>query len=212
LSHRCTDQTSAPVNTFGASVGSGHERILRLSAGSSCCRATKARASCSSAARFAPVSDARSRLPKSRNQRSLASRRRGVGSTQARRGGSFFIYSSALERCGRRRSSAGSPIQLVLSKRAGRLLGVPNCSARHSLASSDLWSRGVVHAPGLALFFLEARVIGRDALRALKLVKSNSVPLVSRVCDQFCLCKFVECDQRLLTFGCAIVCRKNPPF
>jgi hypothetical protein len=58
------------------------------------------------------------------------------------------------------------------------------------------------------LLFLQKRIVAGDALRALKLVKSYSVPLVSRVCDQFCLCKFVECDQRLLTFGCAIVCRK----
>jgi hypothetical protein len=35
------------------------------------------------------------------------------------------------------------------------------------------------------------------------------VPLVGRVCDQFSLCNFVECDQPLLTFGCAIVYRKG---
>ena len=67
------------------------------------------------------------------------------------------------------------------------------------MALEILWRRG-------ALFFLEARVVAGDTLRALKLVKSYSVPFVGRVCDQFCLCKFVECDQPLLTFGCAIVC------
>ena len=63
-----------------------------------------------------------------------------------------------------------------------------------------------------SLLSLEPRVVAGDALRALKLLKSYSVPLVSRVCDQFCLCKFVEFNQGLLTFGCAIVSRKNPPF
>jgi hypothetical protein len=62
-----------------------------------------------------------------------------------------------------------------------------------------------------SLFFLEARVVGGDALRALKLVKPYPVSLVSRVCDQFSLCKFVECDQPSLTFGGAIVRRKKPP-
>jgi hypothetical protein len=60
--------------------------------------------------------------------------------------------------------------------------------------------------------FLQARVVIRDALRAFKRVKSYSVPFVGRVCAQFRLCKFVERDQPLLTIGCAIVCRKNPPF
>ena len=58
---------------------------------------------------------------------------------------------------------------------------------------------------GHLLFFVEARIVGGETLRALKLIKLYPVSLVSRVCDQFCLCKFVECDQPLLTFGCAIV-------
>ena len=81
----------------------------------------------------------------------------------------------------------------------------PSLDSRERLMSSSFPSR-------VRSSFLQARVVVRDALRAFKLVKSYSVPFVGRVCEQFRLCKFVKRDQPLLTFGCAIVCRKNPPF
>jgi hypothetical protein len=39
-----------------------------------------------------------------------------------------------------------------------------------------------------SLFLLEARIVGGDTLRVLKLVKLYPVSFVSRVCEQFCLC------------------------
>ncbi len=62
------------------------------------------------------------------------------------------------------------------------------------------------------LFFLEARIVAGDTLGVLKLVKLYPVPFISRVCDQFCACKFVECDQLSLTFDHGIVYRKDLPF
>src|SRR6266478_5038991 len=100
-------------------------------------------------------------------------------------------------------SAVGAPVWGSVVAHPVRVQGRP--ARRGCIYSSDQPLRQ-------GLFFLEARIVGGDTLRALKLVKLYPVSLVSRVCDQFCLCKFVECDQPLLTFGRAIVYRKKPPF
>ena len=94
---------------------------------------------------------------------------------------------------GRIGASKGARARLAASRaaRAPRAVCVPNLQG--------------------ALFCFKPRIVGGHTLRVLKLVKLYPVSFVSRVCDQFCLCNFVECDQPLLTFGRAVVYRKKPP-
>src|ERR1700680_496647 len=100
-------------------------------------------------------------------------------------------------RCLRPNSARWSRLSRVSRKRSSNSLAYSRRSVYHLIdLVREILSQlgtgvGRVRSRGGALFFLEARIVAGDTLRVLKLVKLYAVSFVSRVCAQFCLCKFV---------------------
>jgi hypothetical protein len=106
--------------------------------------------------------------------------------------------------------------QFALPQRSALIVGVPREHRCASLTLAHAAARGVapgeqLNLSGHELFSLAARIVAGDALRILKLVKPYPVTFVTGGCKQVCLCSFVECNQALHAFSCAIMRRKEPP-
>jgi len=82
--------------------------------------------------------------------------------------------------------------------------------ASAALSASNI-VKGVRTRLDCFLLSLQERIFAGEALRVLELVISDSIAFAGGICDQFRLCGFVECEQSLLTIGCAVVHGKNFP-